>query len=110
MFNERLMDLRKSKGIDQKECAKRLGLQVASKYNKWEKGANRPNYETLCQLANFFDVTTDYLLGVTEDKRQPIDELKVERDRLVREIEEMSTAIRDAHNILIKAGIPRSNK
>jgi len=41
----------------------------ASKYNKWENGANRPDYETVCQLAKYFDVTTDYLLGASDCKK-----------------------------------------
>lgn len=62
MFSARLLQLRKDMGINQKECAEILGI-ASSKYNKWEKGKNRPSYDMICKLANFFDTTTDYLLG-----------------------------------------------
>lgn len=67
MFSERLSKLRKEKGISQKQCA--LDLDVdSSKYNKLENGKNRPNYDMVCKLANFFDTTTDYLLGASDDR------------------------------------------
>ena len=69
VFDERLTELRKAKGISQKDCALELGMPDASKYNKWENGANRPDYETVCQLAKYFDVTTDYLLGASDCKK-----------------------------------------
>lgn len=68
IFDERLTELRKAKGLSQKDCALELGMPDASKYNKWENGANRPDYETVCQLAKYFNVTTDYLLGASDCK------------------------------------------
>jgi len=62
MFGERLIELRKEKGLSQKECAAAFGVD-ASKYNKWENEKNSPDYETVCRLAQFFSTTTDYLLG-----------------------------------------------
>ena len=62
MFGERLIELRKEKGLSQKECAAAFGVD-ASKYNKWENDKNCPDYETVCRLAQFFSTTTDYLLG-----------------------------------------------
>lgn len=67
MFSARLSKLRKEKGISQKQCA--LDLDVdSSKYNKWENGKNRPDYDMVCKLANFFDTTTDYLLGNSDER------------------------------------------
>lgn len=67
MFSARLSKLRKEKGISQKQCA--LDLDVdSSKYNKWENGKNRPSYDMVCRLANFFDTTTDYLLGNSDER------------------------------------------
>mgnify|MGYP003591462141 FL=1 len=62
MFGERLIEMRKEKGLSQKECAAAFGVD-ASKYNKWENEKNSPDYETVCRLAQFFSTTTDYLLG-----------------------------------------------
>lgn len=66
-FNERLLELRNASGKSQKECAEEMGISN-SKYNKWENGVNSPDYETLCFLARFYDTTTDYLLGMTDNK------------------------------------------
>lgn len=67
MFSARLSKLRKEKGISQKQCALGLGVD-SSKYNKWENGKNRPSYDMVCKLANFFDTTTDYLLGTSDER------------------------------------------
>lgn len=66
-FNERLLELRNASGKSQKECAEEMGISN-SKYNKWENGVNSPDYETLCFLARFYSTTTDYLLGMTDNK------------------------------------------
>lgn len=75
IFDERLTELRKAKGINQKECAAELGMTDASKYNKWENGKNCPDFTTVCQLARYFDVTTDYLLGASDSKKNENDKI-----------------------------------
>ena len=70
MFGEQLMELRKEKGLSQKECAAAFGVD-ASKYNKWENEKNSPDYETVCRLAQFFSTTTDYLLGNSNVRHLP---------------------------------------
>ncbi|MEA4949223.1 hypothetical protein SDC9_100163 [bioreactor metagenome] len=70
MFGERLIELRKEKGVSQKECAAAFGVH-ASKYNKWENEKNSPDYETVCRLAQFFSTTTDYLLGNSNVRHLP---------------------------------------
>ena len=52
MISARLTKLRKERGISQKQCALDLGVD-SSKYNKWENGKNRPDYDMVCKLANF---------------------------------------------------------
>jgi transcriptional regulator with XRE-family HTH domain len=70
MFGERLIELRKEKGLSQKECAAAFGVD-ASKYNKWENEKNSPDYETVCRFARFFSTTTDYLLGNSNVRHLP---------------------------------------
>lgn len=67
-FKDRLLSLRTESGLDQKSCASALGLKDNSKYNKWENGKNRPDYETVCMIADHYGVSTDYLLGRTDAK------------------------------------------
>ena len=62
------MLLRIESGKMQNECATALGVDKG-KYNKWEKGVNRPDYETVRMIATHYNVTTDYLLGHSEAKK-----------------------------------------
>lgn len=64
VFNERIVALREKKGITQKQCAADLKVDY-TKYNRWERGVYRPDYEMLVKMADYFDCTTDYLLGVS---------------------------------------------
>lgn len=59
-----LMELRKEKGIGQKELAAYLSLSTGTISN-YENGVHSPDLHTLCKLADYFDVTTDYLLNRT---------------------------------------------
>ncbi len=66
-FGEFLAKLRKERGILQKELANHLNVTVATISN-YEKGVHSPDIYTLVQIADFFDVSTDYLLQRTEYK------------------------------------------
>lgn len=70
-FKDRLRQLRESTGKNQKECAKDLHVEYAN-YNKWENGKT-PNFGTICRIANYFNVSTDYLLG-RSDAQKPENE------------------------------------
>ena len=61
-FAERLRELRKERHVTQKDMGEILGIQLRS-YQRYESGDRRPDYEKLVALADYFDVTTDYLLG-----------------------------------------------
>lgn len=65
-LNVRLKKLRKSKKMTQEQLSNKLGIK-RSTYAKYETGENEPDYEMLQKLANFFDVSTDYLLGFTDN-------------------------------------------
>lgn len=64
-FAERLQKARQRKNLMQKEVAAYLNLTERS-YQHYEGGTRRPNYEILVTLADYLDVTTDYLLGRTD--------------------------------------------
>lgn len=70
MNTERLKMLRKSHKISQKEIAAILGFSQ-QRYNFYETGRNEPDNETLINLADYFKVSTDYLLGTTDDPTPP---------------------------------------
>lgn len=61
-FNKILKSLRTSKGMTQDELAKILKIS-RSTVGMYEKGDREPDYETLESIADFFNVSIDYLLG-----------------------------------------------
>lgn len=62
MFKERFKTLRQSKGLSQYRLADELGISRA-RISNYELGEREPNFSTLCMIADYFGVTTDYLLG-----------------------------------------------
>ena len=66
-FAERLQELRRERHVTQKNMAEFLGIQMRS-YQSYEGGDRRPDYEKLVALADYFGVTTDYLLGRTDQR------------------------------------------
>lgn len=65
-MNFRLKELRKKKGISQLKLAMDLGLNqnTVSRYENCEREAD---YQTLIDIADYFGVTLDYLLGHTDE-------------------------------------------
>ncbi len=67
MFATRLRTLRETKGYSsQQALADALGVAQSTVAN-WECGRREPNHETTLKLADFFEVTVDYLMGRTDD-------------------------------------------
>ncbi|TGY53596.1 helix-turn-helix domain-containing protein [Ligilactobacillus murinus] len=64
MFNIRLKELRHEKGLTQDELGKILNVSGKT-IGTWERDSRQPNIETINELADFFGVTTDYLIGRT---------------------------------------------
>ena len=63
-FSQILTNLREEKGIPQKELASQLNISISTVSN-YENGVHCPDFKILCRIADYFDVTTDYLLGRT---------------------------------------------
>lgn len=77
-FQDRLKQLRKKAGITQAQIGKDFNTTQQS-YAQWEKGLRKPSSENLQKLAEYFQVSTDYLLGNTNDPTPPSDELDFEK-------------------------------
>ncbi len=65
-FSENLKYLRKSVQYTQKKLADYLGLS-ANTVCEWEKGRSEPSIATIKKMAELFDVSADYLLGLEDD-------------------------------------------
>ena len=66
-FNVILGQLRKKNGMTQRELAKSLSVHITSIKN-WENGSCLPDAKNVCLIADLFHVTTDYLLGRTQNE------------------------------------------
>jgi len=62
MYEIKLRELRENKKVTQNEVAIYLNIS-RSAYSQYESGKRQMNYETLLLLADFFNVSIDYLLG-----------------------------------------------
>lgn len=69
-FGELLAELRKDKGLSQRELGHIIHVSVGTISN-YETGVHFPDVEKLINLADFFGVTTDYLLGRCESPVSP---------------------------------------
>ena len=61
-FSSRLREIRIETGKKQKEAAEYLGIKVRS-YQAYEAGDREPNIDGLIALADFYEVSLDYLMG-----------------------------------------------
>lgn len=64
----RLKELREKKHISQLKLAMDLGMNQNS-ISRYENGAREADYKTLIKLADYFDVSIDYLLGRTNNPK-----------------------------------------
>lgn len=64
-FKDRLKQLRLKNKLTQQNIANHFQTSPQS-YAQWEKGLRKPSAENLQKLADFFNVSTDYLLGKTD--------------------------------------------
>ena len=67
-IGERLKQLRKEKNKSQQEIADLLSIQRQS-YSSYENSISMPTIENLRLLAEYFDVSSDYIIGISEQKR-----------------------------------------
>lgn len=68
-FSERLVQLRKEKNITQRQLASALNLSEVGIQN-YEGGRRKPAYDILLALADYFDVSLDYLCGRSDVKER----------------------------------------
>lgn len=78
-MKEQLQLLRKNRGLTQEDISDILGVKLST-YQKYERDAISPSYDTLNKIADFYDVTTDYLLGREKKEQTAIEQLAGEFD------------------------------
>ena len=71
-FEEKIVELRKQKGLSQEELAERLGVSRQA-VSRWELGQTLPDIVNLVQLCELFGVSADYLVKEEASKRNSAD-------------------------------------
>ena len=73
-FGDILRQLRKANNLTQQELGNRIGLSKAV-ISKYENCIGYPTFDILIKIANYFNVTTDFLLGVEKGKTINVSDL-----------------------------------
>ncbi|WP_144526170.1 helix-turn-helix domain-containing protein [Bacillus pumilus] len=80
MLGDRIRSLREKHNLTQEQIAKKIGISRGT-YAHYEINKRRPDYETLIKIAEIFDVSTDYLVGRSDNPGYKIiDDNKLESD------------------------------
>lgn len=102
-FGERFKEERKSKGLTQEQLAKKFFLNKSS-ISRYEKDAQIPEMPTLEKIADFFQVSIDYLLGKSDIKKQSIENEESED----KDIEQMIDELMEQQGLML-CGEPMSD-
>lgn len=106
IFPERLKHAReKLRDLSQVELAERSGLQGAA-ISHFENGLRKPSFENLRRLADALEVTTDYLIGRSNDPAGSA----APADPLYRDISKLSTSDRDTARLFLQTLAKRSKE
>lgn len=68
-YYQRLKDLRNDKDLNQSQIAKILGTSQ-KQYSRWETGEYQIPLDDLIILAKFYNVSIDYIVGLTNNKKK----------------------------------------
>lgn len=96
VFLERIDALIKERGISRNTVSKNVAGLNHNSFHAWEKRGTIPNGDTIAKIADFFNVSTDYLLGKTDDPT-PAKQKKelTPREELVRDFTNMLSRVPD---------------
>ena len=99
-FCTRVKELREKAGLSMDQMAKQLGV-TKSRINMWENNGTVPRMNVLVELAKFFSVTTDYLLGNDEAKNLSLENARL--SSLQRNLGKLSEADLEKAEGMLKA-------
>ena len=100
VFAERLRDARERlRGLTQAQLAEKAGLPSTSiSHFENPEGTRKPSFDNLRRLANALEVTTDYLLGRSDDYVS----MPVAMDALYRDVQNLTDVDREFAQVMIK--------
>lgn len=67
-FPERIIQIKRDKKLLQKDIATAIGITIRN-YQRYEKGEAQPTLPVLLRLADYFEVSIDYLVGRTDNPK-----------------------------------------
>jgi transcriptional regulator with XRE-family HTH domain len=105
IFPDRLKAARVLRGLNQEELAERSGLQDSA-ISHFETGGRKPSFDNLKRLADALGVSTDYLLGRTNDPEGHA----VPSDPLYRDMQRLNKKNRDLASQIIRSLVMPSNE
>lgn len=108
MFGKRISDLRKERGLTQLDLAQKIGV-TRSVISLYEIEKREPDTETLLKMADFFGVSTDYLLGRSDEKSDSSIHIKQHFSGAERAIRRIRELIRISHSSQEKEEFCKSN-
>lgn len=79
-LGQTISSLRELRGLSQAQLAKKLNIGTST-LGMWETDKRKPNPDALVSIANYFNVSTDYLLGNTNSKQGSVPEWATDKDK-----------------------------
>ena len=103
-FNERLMALRKKRGLSQEELGFELGVSRQT-VSKWESGQSYPDFQRLVLLADYFDISLDELVrGLDVGDVRALNESEKQLSSIYAYVEEGKAVMRKYIRVLLGIG------
>lgn len=88
----RLRELREEKDFKMNKIASELGMPYTT-YVGYEKGTRKLNDQVLKQFASYYGVTTDYILGVTDEKNPATESDGTKQEPVIDELESYARSL-----------------
>ena len=99
MIGNTIRELRKEKKMSQSELGKFIGVSQTT-VTAWETGRAEPSSTFVSKLADLFNVSTDYLLGSSDSKKEPYYELtEKEKNDIAVQAEKLMDGIESGENL-----------
>lgn len=97
MFSLQLKALRENAGLSQRELAAKLGV-APSTIGMWESGQREPDFGTLLQLAEFFNVSVDCLIGANKHSLPLTEQKDIQSET---EMEDILSHLEEAEGLML---------
>ena len=113
-ISKTLREIRNSFGLTQKELSEKIGVKSYIIAN-WEINRSAPSISDLIKLADFYQVSVDYLIGREDDFGNAVsttvyEQLPKDERKLIEQYRSLSKLEREAVDMQIKALLTRGNK